>query len=290
MVTTGACTLKGSKPAFPGWVNQDAHFVLPLPGGRTFVAVFDGHGDNGHQAAAQAREFFSQTATTLVEKGKPVVPHAFFGELFARCQALLDLGGLCKLSGTTATCALVDSVQGNVSTAHVGDSTLVLANGERIICVSTDHKLDAEADCRRVIAHGGEVRSHGAGQVPRVCAPGQHWPGLAMSRSLGDVEAHRLGVLAEPEVHVGLPIDAGSHLIVASDGIWDAVPREDAVSLVARRDNPAAAAKALALEARGRYQPDRDIDDITAVVVCAEPVVDERNAGAFAPLPEGKAS
>ncbi len=62
MITSGSCTLPGSKSACPDWVNQDRHVVLPLDGGRTLVSVFDGHGPNGHNAAAKAREFFTMAA------------------------------------------------------------------------------------------------------------------------------------------------------------------------------------------------------------------------------------
>eukprot|EP00446_Apocalathium_sp_SHHI-4_P049213 CAMPEP_0177395396 /NCGR_PEP_ID=MMETSP0368-20130122/56125_1 /TAXON_ID=447022 ORGANISM="Scrippsiella hangoei-like, Strain SHHI-4" /NCGR_SAMPLE_ID=MMETSP0368 /ASSEMBLY_ACC=CAM_ASM_000363 /LENGTH=202 /DNA_ID=CAMNT_0018861969 /DNA_START=67 /DNA_END=675 /DNA_ORIENTATION=- len=105
----------------------------------------------------------------------------------------------------------------------------------------------------------------------RVFIPGQELPGLAMSRSLGDVQAHNLGVSAEPSIHEGIPMASGSILIVGSDGIWDKVPALEAIALVAAEvagGSVEFAAAALVSEARARWLLDGgDVDDASAVVV-----------------------
>ena len=72
---------------------------------------------------------------------------------------------------------------------------------------------------------------------PRVWVLNQTYPGLAMSRSLGDVLAKRAGVIAEPEVS-SYTYDphqtANPHLrsimpkwvVMASDGVWDVMSNE----------------------------------------------------------------
>eukprot|EP00971_Amphidinium_carterae_P323312 6425468-Amphidinium_carterae.1 len=47
-----------------------------------------------------------------------------------------------------------------------------------------------------------------------------------LARSLGDLEANSVGVLAEPEVKLNIPYQIGTVLILASDGLWDVLPKD----------------------------------------------------------------
>lgn len=49
-------------------------------------------------------------------------------------------------------------------------------------------------------------------------------PGLAMTRSIGDMAATSVGVTAEPEIKVFTNLSPNDKFIViASDGIWDRI-------------------------------------------------------------------
>lgn len=71
---------------------------------------------------------------------------------------------------------------------------------------------------------------------PRVWVLNQTYPGLAMSRSLGDVLAKKAGVIAEPEIssYTYDPETVSHHLrsimpkwlVMASDGVWDVMSNE----------------------------------------------------------------
>merc|ERR1712232_521137 len=155
-----------------------------------------------------------------------------------------------------------------MGTAHVGDSKMMLVKDAKIEFESADHILDDDED-RRVTACGGEVRElDGAANagVRRIFIRGQNLPGLAMSRSLGDLEAHHIGALAEPAIAGPMVLKPGSILIIASDGVWDKLPKEFVSANVAMaRAEPSA--HAMAFAARARWPPEGDIDDITAVVI-----------------------
>lgn len=277
----GAHTRTGIKLNFPDWQNQDRFLVLPLGPLRALAAVFDGHGQWGHLVAARVREVFATHAPTLV----PQAPGPLSDEaaraallgLFALADEVLyrevDERGrpLAEFSGTTATAALLDAQAGRVAVAHVGDSALMVTAGETIFFRTVDHTVDAAAE-RRVIAAGGEVQQFTISGITarRVCMRGSQYPGLAMSRALGDLVAQDLGVLAEPEVRVGVPFPPGSLLVVATDGVWETVPAEDAAHCAAGlAADPQLAARALVEMARARWQQGGNIDDITAVAVAA---------------------
>ena len=67
----------------------------------------------------------------------------------------------------------------------------------------------------------------------RVWLKNKQVPGLAMTRSIGDLVAGSVGVTCEPEIQVfnGLtPYDKA--LVIASDGIWDRFTNEEVTNVV----------------------------------------------------------
>ena len=98
--------------------------------------------------------------------------------------------------------------------------------------------------------------------------------GLAMSRSLGDLIVHNVGVIAEPEVIEHVLEGNDEFVILATDGVWDVVDNNQAVQLVATvsSKSPAwstlEAALLLTRFARSRWTKlSLTADDITCVVV-----------------------
>lgn len=85
-------------------------------------------------------------------------------------------------------------------------------------------------------------------------------PGLAMTRSIGDMIASPVGVTAEPEVKSFpdlMPTDKA--LVIASDGIWDRFSNEEVANFVMDPDfylqkNPDGAAGLLVKEAAKRWK------------------------------------
>ena len=100
-------------------------------------------------------------------------------------------------SGTTFTCAVI---RGNRCTcANIGDSrtTIAYRTSHTTCCaqeLTKDHKPDLPAEKARIEAKGGRVFAveydDGVDGPMRVWLGNMDVPGLAMSRSLGDVVAH----------------------------------------------------------------------------------------------------
>lgn len=275
-LTVGSFAACGEKPSWPTrWICQDTHLVLPLPDNQLLVAVFDGHGEHGHHVSGQVRRIFEQQVHAIISESAGV--EDALPRIFVMCQAALERSeDMCCLSGTTATVALVDAGRERVTAAHVGDSTLIVARDGELVFATRDHKPDLENEERRILACGGVVRGAAPGQeqrlgyAKRVFAKDQGYPGLAISRALGDLVANRLGVLSDPEISCG-PFKRGDTLVVASDGLWDVMSRDRVAAQVASSavDDPDSAARSFVMTARGRWPAGGDIDDITVVVVHA---------------------
>lgn len=282
----GAYSLAGRKSIFANWINQDVHLVLPLGRHQLLACVFDGHGLNGHFVAGLVSSVFEQSAAELFlphgMEALPVEDHApALAELFRRAHEVLEAQEeLAGLSGSTATAAIVNATTGDLTTAFVGDSRLLLLHGSEVGFQTVDHEVSAQ-DVARIIACGGEVREYRASnesrpESPRQCTrdtvsrifiKGTNRPGLAMSRSLGDLEAHKIGALAEPEIQTGLKFGYEDTLVIASDGVWEKVTPEETLFVVGQ--DPQEAVRSLVHEAHSRWphSGDGDIDDITAVVL-----------------------
>ena len=85
---------------------------------------------------------------------------------------------------------------------------------------------------------------------------------LAMSRAFGNRMLKQF-VVAEPEIQDQEIDEELELLVLASDGLWDVVPNEDAVSLAQTEEEPEAAARKLTETAFTRGSA----DNITCIVV-----------------------
>ena len=65
------------------------------------------------------------------------------------------------------------------------------------VALSRDHKPTEDDEKRRIIANNGRVLRISGGS-PRIWLQDKLEPGLALSRSLGDKLAHKVGVISAP--------------------------------------------------------------------------------------------
>ena len=92
-----------------------------------------------------------------------------------------------------------------------------------------------------------------------------------MTRSIGDGDSHTAGVVSTPEIRTGYLDELDEFMIIASDGIWEFIPNDEAIAIVATAkdagSSPVECAKELTSEARRKWHGNSHIDDITAIVV-----------------------
>ena len=127
-----------------------------------------------------------------------------------------------------------------IITANVGDSRAVL--GQRIAGkwqskdLTTDQKPDNEGERQRIEAAGGRIAPFFENGEPagpaRVWLREQNIPGLAMSRSFGDLVAASVGCVSEPEVGFYQIQQEDAFMIVASDGLWEFISSQQVVETV----------------------------------------------------------
>ncbi|KAM0014307.1 putative protein-serine/threonine phosphatase [Helianthus debilis subsp. tardiflorus] len=135
--------------------------------------------------------------------------------------------------GSTASTAVL--VGNRLFVANVGDSRTIISKAGKAIPLSEDHKPNRSDERERIENAGGVVMWAGTWRVGGV---------LAMSRAFGNRMLKQF-VVAEPDIQEQELGEELEMLILASDGLWDVVPNDDAVSLAQTEEEPEAAAKKL---------------------------------------------
>lgn len=266
------CCKKGMKPEIP---NQD-DFVIILDSDSLLLGVFDGHGTHGHDISNYVHNEFPRLLYS--HKNWEDDPLEAYKETFLRIQD--ELVAFCNkqstrfdciLSGSTAT--LVKVTENSVYVGHVGDSRCILGKREsgRIIAkdLTRDHKPCMEDEKARIESVGGEVKIVENGLPARVFVKEKYYPGIAMSRAIGDTLAHTVGVCSIPEV---LKIDIGEEdelIVICSDGVWEFIESQTAVEQILRFEDPKSSAEALAQLAWDKWVLNEGdiVDDITVIVL-----------------------
>lgn len=93
-------------------------------------------------------------------------------------------------------------------------------------------------------------------------------PGLAMSRAFGDLLAHSVGVIAEPEINVTELVHGDEWLVLASDGLWEFVSLHEVASIVGSSLRAEDACRKLVEHAASEWSKANEgiMDDISVVV------------------------
>lgn len=182
----------------------------------------------------------------------------------------------CEFSGSTAVVAYLKGT--TLTTAWVGDSRAVLGRegkrGVEAVDLTHDHKPTSTEEKARILRSNGRVERL-VDEMGQPMGPYRVWlqyawiPGLAMSRALGDVLAHQVGVISEPDHTVIELTTSDRFMVLASDGVWEFISNQEAVDIVAGHDSAEEACRQLVDEAYQRWLNEEEgvVDDITAVVV-----------------------
>jgi protein phosphatase 1L len=246
-LSCGYCSFRGKRSTMEDFYDVKASNI----DGQTvrMFGIFDGHG--GSRAAEYLKEhlfdnlmkhpqFLTDTKLALSETYKQT-DVAF---LESEKDTYRD-------DGSTASTAVL--VGNHLYVANVGDSRTIVSKSGKAIALSDDHKPNRSDERKRIESAGGVIMWAGTWRVGGV---------LAMSRAFGNRMLKQF-VVAEPEIQ-DLEIDnEAEFLVLASDGLWDVVPNEDAVSLVRSEEEPEVAARKLTDTAFARGSA----DNITCIVV-----------------------
>jgi serine/threonine protein phosphatase PrpC len=215
-------------------------------------AFFD-HAAYRTDTATALREAFLQVNTEIIEANRR------------------DSNFDCELSGTTATVVVVI---GNTATfAYVGDSRGFIGRkaGACLVpkFITQDHKPNRPEEIKRITEMGGEVRKLADDFPYRLFVKGQPFPGIAVSRALGDSLAQSVGLSPEPQIEEVKIGETDAYLCIASDGVWEFCSEQEVLNVLSSGASLNRAAELVANMAWERWIENEGdmVDDITAIVL-----------------------
>ena len=273
--------------------NQDSFLVLEnLYNFKDFniFSVFDGHGKSGHLISNFVNKYFAsffhnntmfnsnknedEIYCLLKKNNSDIIKNAF-----QQAQTELDDNTKIDSNFSGTTCVMVIQIGEKILCANVGDCRAILVKElykvNRIIPLSIDNKPEHPEETKRINESGGEVsqlEEDGIKSGPyRVWKKGEAYPGLAMSRSIGDYIATSIGVIPIPKIIEETIDNNTKFIIVASDGVWEFLDNQKVVDIVMpfyKVNDPDGACKAVIKESTQLWkQEDIIIDDITIIII-----------------------
>ena len=259
--------------------NQDNYGYTLTKSGYEFYTVQDGHGTSGHVVSYRT----VRTLPYFIIKSKhfPKDITAAIHEGYAKCQEDLlkdsvDKGYDIQISG--CACVLMVRKDDRLWISHTGDSRIVVGKigSSDTVFETKDHKPTSPRERQRLEENGSVVMAFeyedGQVSISRVFVKGTDYPGLCMSRSLGDQSVKEHGVSAEPDISE-LAVQKGKTFIVlASDGVWEFISSKLVVSSLSKKIQSEGLGKCserILTESKKRWRQFEGAycDDITAMVI-----------------------
>ena len=276
-------------------INQDSYLILTKINNFlnfNVFAVFDGHGVEGHLVSQflvqYFTDFFTKNQNILKCKDEIQIYNLLSENNFnilkeavkqSENELFINNEINAKVSGSTL-CMIIQISQ-KIICMNIGDSRAILSVSEilreEVKLLSTDHKPYLKKEKERINKMGGHIQKciyeDGAEDGPfRVWETEELIkPGLAISRSIGDEDASKIGVISEPEFCYKSIKKEMNFIIIASDGIWEFMKNLTVCEIIKNfynNGNAKEAAEELVKQSR-KIWDDRglEIDDITAIVI-----------------------
>ena len=291
--------------------NQDISIILnDICGVENYCiyGIMDGHGSNGHLVSnfvkEKIEEYFnnkkiykSKKLTKAVSSLEVNLSEKIYEKLINNNyeiiknfynkvnQELYDTKFDIHFSGST--CVLVFKIDQKLICSNVGDSRAILVKKKmslnnndseyEFIELSHDHKPENKEERERIEKLGGEVaqeyligKEEPTGPF-RVWCKGYDYPGIAISRSLGDKIAELIGVISEPDI-LNFDLDDNcKYIIMGSDGLFDYLTNNDFLNIANPfliNNNPEKACHEIVEKASKLFQEKEGrIDDITINII-----------------------
>ena len=191
--------------------------------------VFDGHGGDEMSTYLQNNLAQIYKQNLLLNKGNIILSlKNAFRDVDDEMRNQLNIEGL----GSTGTLVHIRWESENdlvVYSANVGDSRVSLISPEHIIRLSYDHRTTDEKEKKRILESGLEIidnRINGTLMLTRIFGNYEY---KNNNEDNEEDENDNKGLICEPfisKINIDLNIE-NQFLILASDGIWDAINEEE---------------------------------------------------------------
>ena len=258
--------------------------------------VLDGHGPQGHFVSQFASEYIPSQIINHPAIKSITEPEQIYEKLKENnCEILTNACLSCDETLKTAefdaynsgtTCNLIIHIGAHIICVNTGDSRSIVAYDDQkddnelnyleSAQLSMDYKPDIPEEKNRILMSGGMIHKikneFGVEVGPyRVWIRGTNYPGLAMSRSIGDLKGKAIGVIPDPGIMEYDLCESTRYIIIGSDGVWEFL-HNDIVKDIGKKyyleDNASEFCHQVVKNALTQWEKNENfVDDITAIVI-----------------------
>ena len=182
---------------------------------QALFCLFDGHQNDSISSYLQ--DNFHNEFRTLLKLTNNQFTKQNIYDLFAKIDLKFKENSLFANSGSTA--CIVYITDGEIFCFNIGDTKCVLFSGKNYEKLTIDDRVSNKNEVERIKKEGGVIFND------RVCG------NLMLTRSFGDFEFKKFGVISEPHLKVVGRVN-NQILVIATDGIWDFLSDEDVFNIV----------------------------------------------------------
>ena len=192
----------------------------------SYFAIFDGHTGvevpmflRDHYHIYLKNELESKTFTNNLETNNQLIMASIKNSFEKIDKDIINNNKFKNDNGSTGTIILLYRDISNPLTkvlicANIGDSKGFLINKNAIKQITKDHNCENAAEVKRIKSNEGLIFQ------------GRVFGSLMLTRSFGDKEYKKYGVMATPDFFCEIIKDDYLYAIIASDGVWDIVSKE----------------------------------------------------------------
>ena len=184
-----------------------------------------------------------------------------------------------KFSGST--CVMLFLFNDKLICSNIGNSRCVLFKCTEndkwsYINLSNEHKPTNEEEKKRIRKKGGEIHpfinenGNYEDKIQRIWVKDKKYPGLAISRSIGNLVGKKIGIISTPTFICKKIDNRCKFIILGSDGFWDAIEFSEIIKIVKpylKSGNPETASKLLVEKAKKSWSKNSERDDITVILI-----------------------
>ena len=275
--------------------NQDRAFIEKNFAGRNdyiYMSVCDGHGIEGHKVSEYIKQLLPKLMSEVL-KGKEIENpnahqkeelYALIKDVFEESnQRLCDNDEEINSFFSGSTCVSVIYTPTKLICPNIGDSRAVIGKYNAQTCkwssfeLTRDHKPTEQDEAERILNSGGRIQPFTDEDTGEPVGPQRVWimeddvPGLAMTRSFGDIVAASVGVNSVPEITEYILSEDDKFMLVASDGVWEFISSDECMKMIREyyeRNDCEGCCKKLYLESKMRWIEEEEVvDDITMILV-----------------------
>ena len=94
------------------------------------------------------------------------------------------------------------------------------------------HKPDLPNEKIRIYNKRGEIKESPLDGKSRICIRARMYPALTISRSIGDLIAHQIGVCSEPEIRTHEILQHDKFFVIGTQSLWENLGPEEVIEMI----------------------------------------------------------